>query len=302
MFAGGLVSCRAPAPIEEFRGQLEREWASLTAFVTGAPVAKPKPLPSDKSWGKRSTAPRGPQAQANAELLREVFTVALQREPTDQAAFASYVDSMNQGASIEGLHNGFTHSAFQRKLEEETSAATDEALRVFGVELSRLQIGMKTPTHFDEGDRKPMAASADLAEIAREQTGPATRPPVVVPIDATERGLFYARLFKGASIFTLKRIFTDEALRLIDEKVADPEALAKWYGDFAAHYARKGIPFGLESRHRGETSFHQDWAGQMIANGRLDRLRWEVLNRLHRLLNAQSRDKQTPQAAVRPGT
>ncbi len=100
--------------------------------------------------------------------------------------------------------------------------------------------------------------------------------------DASSLSARYEGVFFRARLFTLKRILGDEALRLVSEKAADPRALSQWYSTWAAQMAGRGVDFGHEKRNLAVTDFHRDWA----QGASPDRIAWEVLNRLHRILNA----------------
>src|SRR5438552_2035702 len=79
------------------------------------------------------------QSRSRMELLREVMLVVFMKEPKDKAEFMGYVDVLAQGASIEGIYNGFTHSSNYRQLEEGSPGSTPDTLRVFGEELALLE-------------------------------------------------------------------------------------------------------------------------------------------------------------------
>ena len=68
------------------------------------------------------------QAKENSELLQEVMRVVFNREPRDRAEFGTLLDTLNQGASIEGIYNGFTHSSDYRKIEVGNPGAKPDAL------------------------------------------------------------------------------------------------------------------------------------------------------------------------------
>jgi hypothetical protein len=79
----------------------------------------------------------------------------------------------------------------------------------------------------------------------------------------------------------------DEALRVLSTKTSSPEELALWYGKWAANMASRKVDFGLALRNKPSPEFHARWARQAPP----DRLKWEVLNRLHRVLNEAERRK-----------
>jgi hypothetical protein len=143
---------------------------------------------------------------------------------------------------------------------------------------------------------------ADGVTVIEYGKGPAASPggepaPLTSPVakpDATTLAMGYAKVFVGSSIFTLKRIIGDEvqklvALRLGKGAPADGrERLAVWYGKWVVRLAGMGVDFGLPQRLRADELFHYQWAIAATP----DRLQWEMLNRLHRLLNQANKQKQ----------
>ncbi len=258
-----------------FKARLQAEWDALQLVLTGgrSPLQDKKTKPSDAHPFRK-----------NAELLREIFVVVFERQPEDRQAFGEYVDSMNQGASLEGLYNGFTHSSFYRELESDHPGSTAEALSVFAEELLRIQAELKAPTRFNRSMANPLPRAVQPGQSPQVPARPAPA--------KTGTGSFKGeisreaihevkRTFGGASYYTLKRILGDEALLLIAEKSSDPEALAEWYANWVVRLVGKGVDFGLGPRNRADVEFHRSWArtaGQ-------DRLTWEVLNRVHRVIN-----------------
>src|SRR5690348_3117978 len=86
-------------------GDLSGQWnAFLDSLKTGGVPASGRPRPGASPSGLGVSAEL---SKANSELLHEVFTVVFGQEPADKALFGSYVDSLNQGASLEGVYNGF---------------------------------------------------------------------------------------------------------------------------------------------------------------------------------------------------
>src|SRR4051794_9299896 len=91
-------------------------------------AAIPSPSPSG---GDEFSSLSAKNAKANAEILHEIFQVVFMHEPENHAEFGNWVDTLNQGASLEGVYNGLTHSSSYRQLEEEKQGASAEAVRVF---------------------------------------------------------------------------------------------------------------------------------------------------------------------------
>lgn len=310
-----LTGCDViPPEYEKYWVQIQKEWTAMLEVLSGgktpAPLASPSPTPTEEFASKNAR-----DAKANAELLHEVYKVVYEREPKDRGEFGNLVDSMNQGASLEGMYNGFTHSTDYRKLETANSGASPEALRAFGEELAILEAELPTPVEFDNEATQPLAA-ADGGAAALPT--PAAKPqadgvnvieygkvpePGVTPTAAAEPKTIasngakpdikvladkYTKQFVGASIFTLKRVLGDEALRVVAVKKEYPEKLALWYSKWVVHMAVRGVDFGISQRNKPDEEFHYKWA---LTAGE-DRVNWEVLNRLHRVLNEANRQKQ----------
>jgi hypothetical protein len=294
--------------------QLQKEWDALIVALSGGkpPMAQPSPSPTpSEEFGSKNAR----DAKVNAELLHEVYKVVFQREPKDRAEFGTLVDSMNQGASLEGMYNGFTHSTDYRKLETANSGASPEALQAFGEELAILEAELPTPVEFDNEATQPLAAAGEGAappptpvstlhadgvnviEYGKVPEPGVTTAPTSEPKAVASAGAKpdikvladrYTKQFVGASIFTLKRVLGDEALRVVAEKKEYPEKLALWYSKWVVHMAVRGVDFGISQRNKPDEEFHYKWA---LTAGE-DRVNWEVLNRVHRVLNEANRQKQ----------
>ena len=161
-----------------------------------------------------------------------MYRVVYVMEPTPGPQFSQYVSILNQGASLEGIYNGFAHSSFYRRLEEQNPGARLEAFAVFVDLLSRFESQMKSPTLFTETSALPLQHPDDPAVPENEGTEEALHFGTHAPAQATAVGTSADRvkhLFASSSIFTLKRVLGDEAMKLFDEKKQDPKALAAWY-------------------------------------------------------------------------
>jgi hypothetical protein len=273
------------------------------------PSGAPAPSASEDPSGFSSEAAK--QSKANAELLQEMFRVVFMREPKDRSEFGSYVDSLNQGASLEGIYNGFTHSSEYRKIEMANTNASPEALKLFARELAALQAELPEVTPFDERSGQalamPVQVGVDPAPVTggqsagdgvnvieygkKEEPMAAAKPPgqaSPAPVNVQALSEKYATLFVGSSIYTLKRVLGDEALKVVGAKKQFKDKLALWYSKFAVRTATMGVDFGISQRSLTNEDFHFKWA--FSANE--DRVSWEILNRLHRLLNEANRQKQ----------
>lgn len=81
-----------------------------------APESSVLPLEKEKATDGVSSVAK--KAKANSEIFHEMFVVVFMREPKDRSEFGNWVDTLNQGASLEGVYNGLTHSEEYRRLEK----------------------------------------------------------------------------------------------------------------------------------------------------------------------------------------
>lgn len=231
-----------------------------------APVAQPSGSPTPE-FGQAAR-----KSKENAELLNEMFRVVLLRDPASTTEFGSLVDTLNQGASFEGIYNGFTHSHAFRKLEFTSGVASAKAVQVFADLVEKFGVDAGSPAVFAASAAKPLPEIDTVSEVAMVGgQGPKAS-------SAAE----YQKVFANASIFTLKRLAGDEALRAFSAKNSDRERLASWYSKWVVAMAARGVDFGIEQRNRPDEKFHHDWALKATE----DRIVWEILNRVHRVLNA----------------
>lgn len=229
--------------------------------------------------------------QENAEIFQEMVRVVFEREMKDPEIFGSYVNSLNQGASLEGIYNGLTHSAMYRGVEEKSPQASPEAVKFFAAEFAAMQAKLAQPIavsartasplptpEFPTGEEKP--SSVHLSGTPKKIT------------DVAAAQAEYEKVFANANIYTLKRLLADAVVQYFDEtfraKQPDSSALMKWYGEFAERMAKLKIDFGLIERNRADAKFHTDWAMRQMAQSRrpgMDLILWETLNRIHRVFN-----------------
>ncbi len=295
-----LTSCDLSPQMKRELEPLMNQWGKLMSAVLGeseprassSPVARSSVAPGEEEF--ISIAAKN--AKANAEILKEILLVVYNREPKDQGDFGNWVDTLNQGASIEGVYNGLTHSAEYRKLESSSGSASVEALQVFSTELALLEIELEKPTLFDSVTASPLPQAQNQEgsgtlgiDLARQNPLPG-QSPLISEAEKNFRILSekYSKQFVGLSIFTLKRVAADEALKVIASKSTYKEKLALWYSKWAVHMSNRNVDFGLALRNKPDEAFHFKWA--VMSSD--DRIKWEVLNRIHRLLNEANRHKQ----------
>ncbi|MEK6578246.1 MAG: hypothetical protein AABZ55_03390, partial [Bdellovibrionota bacterium] len=227
------------------------------------------------------------RAKINSEILGEMVRVVLGTGQIPASEFGSLVDSLNQGASFEGVYNGLVRSGRYRKLEVEYPKTTSTVISSFSDELIRVESDLKLLTEFDLSSALPlgyMDPSNPGATDPRIQGMHDFVKPLV--LNRKEQDLLgqakkFQKLFSRSSLFTLKRVLGEEILKIVDEKKQDRLDLAIWYSKWAVRMAAKKVDFGLPLRNSADEKFHFDWA--MKAS--VDQLQWETLNRIHRLLN-----------------
>jgi len=224
--------------------------------------------PSAGVW----TPEKQKEFQAHGEIFIEMITDLFLKPPQDQKVIEDYSMTLLQGASYEGIYNGFVHSAHYRKLENlKNFQISTEGLKVFCTLLEDFRKTRGETMSFAALDPLP------IPEIDRSEqafSGAPVSAPVRVLVPCLDH-------FKSASFFTLKRFLGDEALRAIEKKSKSSEDLALWYGQWAEKMNRFKVDFGLGPRNEQDAKFHERWVSRV----HVDLLRWEVLNRVHRVLN-----------------
>lgn len=218
-------------------------------------------------------------AKENSEILAEMVRVVFdQNEIDDKSDFGSLVHSLNQGASFEGIYRGLIAGSRYRALESKSQAAGPAELKVFATELMAIQSEMQNPTHFEAATAKQVPSiempDGSEADASGDASASNQNPPD------------FLQMFIGASTYTLKRVLAEEMMKKMDE-TTDPGAFAQWYAGWVVKWCDAKVDFGLELRNKPDFDFHFKFAQKMAR----DRVKWEVLNRVHRLLNAASKQK-----------
>ncbi len=231
-------------------------------------------------------ASKGSLARANSELLAEMIKVTFDlNEIEDRPFFGSLAHSLNEGASLEGIHRGLLSSSRFRSLETSTRAVSPKVLRLFANELYEVRQGMRNPTPFDRlTSKKPMEIEFPSEEAKEVEVS--SEPVFQAPASKEAEIQLYLSTFIGATHFTLKRILTTEALKKMDEMKDSSGEFAQWYAKMAIRYSSYGLDLGLPQRSDPNFDFHFKFAQTMA----MDRVRWEVLNRIHRYINLMNRE------------
>ena len=319
--------------------------AKLVELLTGKPVveAMPAPSPSALSAGAIESIAT---ARRNL-LLNEMYLVIFNEASPDRTEFTSWMDALNAGASFEGVYNGLVHSAHYRQMEIEKRGASAEAISIFAEELAILENSLATHTVFTAKSAQPPAPislATFSADAANQASSPDTSPdnssleyenntdngdgafhsgdvaltPVVTfhsqgftpapsPTTPSANPAEYAKLFIGASIYTLKRILGEEVIKVMNEKNLYKGDQALWFSKWAIRIHQRGIDFGSllpdprgpvltpaqvddqsTLRNSGDENAQFKW----VMENTPDRLAWEVLNRIHRIMNHANLQKQ----------
>lgn len=188
------------------------------------------------------------QKRVNGEFIREVHKVVLEREVTSAEEFLKYMNILDQGAHYEAIYNGIVYSSEYKK--KENGVAPARALKTY-IELA-----------------------TDLAvERLNDVNDEAKK--------VLQKKFEYEGLNK--SLYFLKRRLGEELLKTFEEKKEYREKLSTWYGIFAKKLNSKNIDFGISARNNPDEYYHYKWA--LYADE--DRIIWECLNRIHRIMNAQ---------------
>ncbi len=219
-------------------------------------------------------------AKANSEILLEVYQVTYDETEVDsREKFGELVNSLNGGASIEGVYRGIVMGNRYRGLEAKGKAASPALLKAFAIEMAELQSTMVEPTVFSPDTAK----SAPTIDYPDGSEAPAATPSQEVKAKDRDQAVKeLVVIFLGATPFTLKRALADEALKKMDELKDSPAEFAQWYARFVVRMCDARVDFGLPQRNNPNPDFHVLFAKNMAS----DRVKWEVLNRYHRYLNA----------------
>jgi hypothetical protein len=179
-------------------------------------------------------------------LVTEMLEQVYARPAASKEAVDNWANVFSQRGSMEGVYRGMVLSTEYAALE--TGRADLKALRFFAQEMSALD----HPNAKDSDDE--VKASAEK----------------------------YAKEYMGKPLFTLKRLLGDRVIAESEARKGDKDRLATWYANFVGRWTKAGVPFGLPQRDESDEAFHFRWAKE----NNLGMLQWELLNRVHRVLNA----------------
>jgi len=229
----------------------------------------------------------------NQKILDEMVRVVFLREPLSSKEFAGLLDVLNQGASFEGVYNGLVHSVEYRQLEEKGKPVLPATLSRFSEEWTLLQIEIPPQERTVLSDllALPLAPiespqegdSSDTSGASDSKGAPPAPEPSYASKDDERRSIQRKteETFLRSNVLTMKRVIGSEVFKVFNTKRSDRNQLADWYAKWCSRTSELGVDFSYPQRNDSDVDFHREWAW----NASTDRLQWEVLYRLHRLLN-----------------
>ena len=304
MLAPVLSACD---PQEDLNQVVKQTKAFL--YQTFPNLKPPASVPTPANEKKEDAAPKAEtsaeMAKANSELLSEMMKVTFNvKEVDDKSNFGELAHTLNQGASLEGIYRGIVVGSKYRGLEAKSQASSPTVLKAFAIQMADLQDDMQEPTEFGKENAKGVSidfpegvqddGTPDNVNFSSPSPGASVTPTPVSAIPPVhsqdlkqkrDKKAVVTKLletFIGASPYTLKRVFADEVMRKMDEVKDSPGEMAQWYGKFTLAMIATGVDFGLQQRNESNFDFHFRFAQNMAQ----DRVRWELINRCHRFLNA----------------
>lgn len=159
----------------------------------------------------------------NRQFIREMYEQIYAKRLTDIELYNSWMNVLEQGASIEGVYRGLTLSEQYRELER--GVVSKEAKEFFAQEITYLEM-LKNPKVRNE------------AEMIRE----------------------ISKNVEKAPLFTLKRILGERVLEAIDLRKTDREAVATLFADLTARWSKVDVDFGFKQRNNKDRDYHYAWA------------------------------------------
>ncbi len=178
-------------------------------------------------------------------LVKEMQEQILARPASNDQDINGWANVLSQRGSIEGVYHGFVLSTEYGAKEKGKPVL--KAVRFFAQEMAALDF-----PNAKEGD-------ADLVKAGEK----------------------YATENLSTPLFTMKRMLGDRILKESIARKADKERLANWYSGFVGRWAKAGVAFGHKQRDSGTEAYHYRWA----LDNNLGMIQWELLNRMHRIMN-----------------
>lgn len=250
-------------------------------------IKKPEPAPVV------SSSPH--DAQALSQIYNEMIEVVFEQSPQNKSDFFEKVGALTQGATLEGLFNGLTHSAFYRSYESQSSVVTPKELQFFANEFAEIQLSLKEPVEISESLRNPMGdVQFPTGEEKSDSDSGVSAMITIAGKSKQALALEFQTFFQQSRHAVLKRVLSDAMMQKIDESIKNPKDFEAWYGAFCQRYAHLGVDFGLKLRNQNNPEFHVQWLQGLNrmwgADTARDRVVWEVLNRVHRVMNSYQKE------------
>ena len=178
-------------------------------------------------------------------MVDEMYEQVMIERPKNSKDLDGWINIFAQGASVEGVYHGLILSTSYAA--KETGTTTISVLRWYSQELEFMD-----------------ALSSQMDKKVKLQSAGQ-----------------YVKEKSDASFFTLKKEFGERILREIELRKNNRKELSKWFATLASRWAKLEIDFGLTERNKREFDFHEDWAME----NSVGLLQWEILNRVHRIMN-----------------
>lgn len=178
-------------------------------------------------------------------LVKEMQEQILVRPANNDQDINGWANVLSQRGSIEGVYHGFVLSAEYNS--KETGKPAIKAVRFFAQEMAA----------FDYPNAKD--GDPELTKAAEK----------------------YAVENMATPLFTMKRLLGDRILKESIARKNDKERLASWYSGFVGRWSKAGVLFGHKQRDTGTEAYHYRWA----LDNNLGMIQWELLNRMHRIMN-----------------
>jgi hypothetical protein len=275
LFAG----CDIPADIvpPEYVKMFNDQVGSKIGVKITVAASQPTPKPSASVQAEESPAPD--HRAVNAQFIKELFLVVLQRDVRGEEEFLKYMNVMDQGGHYEGIYNGIVYAEEYRAKEK--GVAPIGALKNYADVMAQITLDQKyDPMKIAKAKAEGDAPQPDVPNP--DKNAPA---PQATEAERAKLVSEFQREGITKSLYALKRTLGEQVLKTIDIKKEYKEKFATWYGRFTVYLNKKGIDFGLPERNKTDEYFHYKWA----LDADEDRLKWETLNRVHRLENSQAK-------------
>ncbi len=213
-------------------------------------------------------------AAIHRQFLTELYSVVLNREPTPQE-FQEWLNVLSQQGSYEGIYHGIAQNEEYRA--REVGAAPLGAMKLYADLMTEIALEARyDPLTLKEKQRRAEGTEGLSSHVQEKQANSE---------EIKKLKAQYEQAALSKSFFTLKRETVAEALRMMELKRDYHEKFATWFGKFVLFTNGKNVDFGLAERNANEEQTHYRWALTHTD----DQVRWEVINRIHRLFNAAAK-------------